>query len=163
MASLTQTRTIQVRREGRLDEGGPETGGHWFGWRLLAADAIRFDPAAPGFSSGAIGFANPIIAQDSFNAILHTAYVHAEQTGNRHHYAGYDQPFANYVFRKLGCFDTSLFERIVKLHRVQDRISFPDPISATGLVHFNGGVGIAAPKREAMTRYLAAILACSSG
>ena len=138
-------------------------GGHWFGWRLLAADGIRFDPFAPGFSSGVIGFAGAAVAQDSFHAILRSAYEHAERTGNRHYYAGYDQPFANYVLRKRHCFDDTLLDRVVRLHRVsKDRVSIPDPILARGLVHFTGGVGLAAPKQEAMTRYRAAILARSA-
>jgi hypothetical protein len=164
MEALARVPGIHVRSEGRLDEGGLQSGGHWFGWRLLAADGIRFDPTAPGFSSGVIGFADATAARDSFEAILRSAYDHAERTGNRHHYAGYDQPFANYVLRKFRRFDTRLLDRVVRLHRVApDRISFPDPARAAGLVHFTGGVGMAAPKREAMARYSAAILGRSAG
>jgi hypothetical protein len=164
MAALGRVPGIHVRSEGRLDEGSLQSSGHWFGWRLLAADGIPFDPSAPGFSSGVIGLADATVARDSFDAILHSAYDHAERTGNRHHYAGYDQPFANYVLHKSGRFDTRLLDQVVRLHRVaHDRISIPDPGHATGLVHFTGGVGMAAPKREAMARYSAAILGRSAG
>jgi hypothetical protein len=162
MVALVRVPGIHVRSEGRLDEGTLQSAGHWFGWRLLAADGVRFDPTAPGFSSGVIGFIDATAAQDSFDAILHSAYDHAERTGNRHHYAGYDQPFANYVLRKLQRFDTRLLDRVVRMHRVApDRITIPDPAHAVGLVHFTGGVGMAAPKREAMAQYSAARLAAN--
>jgi hypothetical protein len=41
---LVHTRTIEVLPEGSLDEGAPSSFGHWFGWRLMAADGIIFDP-----------------------------------------------------------------------------------------------------------------------
>ena len=158
MTALMQSDRIQVRSEGRLDEGEPETNGHWFGWRLLAADNVPFDPVAPGFSSGAIGFANAAVAQDSFAAILASVYGHAAVTSSRHTFAGYDQPFANYVLRKRDRFATALLDPLLRLHRADaDDVATPFASAATGLVHFTAGVGLPAPKRAAMARYLKAL------
>ncbi|WP_428492268.1 hypothetical protein [Rhodopila sp.] len=158
MLGLIGSNTINLRQEGRLDEGEATSAGHWFGWRLLAGDGVPFDPSSPGFSSGAIGFANAVMAQPHFDAILASTYGHARSTANRHYYEGYDQPFANYVLRKRRCFATDLLNRSLRIHRVAaDHISMPAPRSATGLVHFTGGVGLAEPKRAAMENYLAAL------
>lgn len=160
MVATMRSDRIQVRAEGRMDEGNPGSAGHWFGWRLMAADGVPFDPSGPGFSSGAIGFAHAAAATDCFDAILATAYGHAEANGQRDLLAGYDQPFANYVLRKLGRFETGLLERVLRLNRVSPQfVTYPSADAAGGLVHFTGGVGMAAPKRLAMAGYLELLLA----
>ena len=158
MLGLIGSNTINVRQEGRLDEGAATSAGHWFGWRLLAADGVPFDPMSPGFSSGAIGCANAAVAQPHFDAILASTYGHACSTANRDYFEGYDQPFANYVLRKRRCFATNLLNRTLWIHRVAaNHITVPDSGSATGLVHFTGGVGLGAPKRVAMERCITAL------
>ena len=163
MVATMRSDQIQVRAEGRMDEGNPASAGHWFGWRLMAEDGVSFDPSGPGFSSGAIGFAHAAGAADCFDAILASAYGYAEAHGKRDLLAGYDQPFANYVLRKLGHFETGLLEGVLRLHRVAPRsVTCPSVDAASGLVHFTGGVGMASPKRVAMARYLDSLLARAS-
>jgi hypothetical protein len=157
---LTHCSTIEVVPEGRLDEGNPQSSGQWFGWRLMAADAVAFNPSDPGFSSGILGFANAKLAQHAFGAILRSALSHAEQCGDRHRFAGYDQPFAGYVMKKLGVISCSLLPAIARLCRVDPvRTPLPIPAEPCGLVHYNGVVGDAASKRRAMENYLALLAA----
>jgi hypothetical protein len=156
MVSLVRSNSIQFKAEGEIGEGGPESDGRWFGWRFLEADGVPFDPRASGFSSGAIGFANAAMAHTSFDAILKSAYGFAAVTGNRHYY---DQPFANYVLRKQGRFATDILDPVLMLCRTEPgRHDPPDAQTATGLVHFTGGVGVAAPKWVAMENYLNLLL-----
>ena len=157
---LTHSRTIEVLPEGRLDEGDPDSSGHWFGWRLMAADGLDFDPLERGFSSGILGFANKKIAAQAFSAILRSAYHHSEQVGDRHRFAGYDQPFAGYVLKKLRLTSSDLLPAIAQFCRVDPAtMPLPMPVRPSGLVHFNGIVGDASAKRRAMEHYLAALYA----
>ena len=157
---LAHSRTIEVLPEGRLDEGDPDSSGHWFGWRLMAADGLDFDPLERGFSSGILGFANKKVAAQAFSAILRSAYHHSEQIGDRHRFAGYDQPFAGYVMKKLRLTSSDLLPAKAQFCRV-DTATMPSPVPARplGLVHFNGIVGDASSKRRAMEHYLAALYA----
>jgi hypothetical protein len=157
---LTHCPTIEIVPEGRLDEGHPESSGQWFGWRLMAADAMAFSPSEPGFSSGILGFANKQVAQHAFSAILRSAGFHAEQCGTRHRFAGYDQPFAGYVMKKLGVMSSILLPEIARLCRVDPvRTPLPMPARPAGLAHFHGIVGDAASKRRAMEHYLVTLAA----
>lgn len=155
---LVQSRTIEVLPDGSLGEGGQETFGHWFGWRLMAADGMIFNPQEPGFSSGILGFANKGVVEQAFTAVLRAAYGHAEKVGTRHHFAGYDQPFACYVMKKFDLVSNATLPTVARLCRV-DPVTRPLPIPAgpRGLVHFNGIVGDAASKRRAMEHYLSVL------
>jgi hypothetical protein len=157
---LADCRGIEVLPEGRLDEGEPDSSGHWFGWRLMAADNVAFDPCEPGFSSGILGFANLSVVGHAFSAILRSAYCHAEQIGSRHHFGGYDQPFACYIMKKFGLISHQLLPGFARSCRVDPALSpLPVPANRGGLVHFNGIVGDALSKRKAMEHYLSLVLA----
>ncbi len=152
---LTHSRAIELLPEGRLDEGHPDSSGQWFGWRLMAADGLTFDPSESGFSSGILGFANKAIAEQAFSAILRSAYHYADQAGTRH---WYDQPFAGYVLRKSGLISGKLLPAIAGFYRVDPAATpFPVPAAAAGLTHFNGIVGHAPSKRRAMEHYLSVL------
>ena len=155
---LVHSRTIEILPDGSLGEGGHETFGHWFGWRLMAADGMIFNPQEPGISSGILGFANKGVVEQAFTAVLRAAYGHAEKVGTRHHFAGYDQPFACYVIKKFDLVSNATLPTVARLCWV-DPVTRPLPIPAgpRGLVHFNGIVGDAASKRRAMEHYLSVL------
>jgi len=157
--ALARSSMVEAKAEGALGEGHPESDGHWFGWRLMVADGMAFDPSERGFSSGILGFANVGVAGTAFDAILRCAYGHAERTGDRRHYAGFDQPIANYVLRKLSLFSPAQLDATASFYRVQSGPTpLPGPHRPRGLVHFNGAVGDAPSKRGAMERYLSFLL-----
>ncbi|HEY2617104.1 MAG TPA: hypothetical protein VGI78_07175 [Acetobacteraceae bacterium] len=161
---LARSTKIEAKAEGPLCEGEPEPHGHWYGWRLLTADALAVDRMDRGFSTGIVGFANIGVAADAFSAILRSAYGHAALTGDRRFFAGYDQPIANYVLRKLAVVSFALMEGIASFCRVQPGARpLPGPDRPRGLVHFNGVVGDATSKRGAMEHYLACLGAPSPG
>ncbi len=160
---LIRSGGIEVLPEGLLGEGDPNSSGHWFGWRLMAEDGLTFDPLEPGFSSGTLGFLNKRVAEQAFRAILRSAYLHAAQVGNRRYFEGYDQPFANYILKKLRLVSGNLMPGVINSCRVDpDRSPLPIPATRKGLVHFNGMVGDAAPKRRAMEHYLSMLYARTS-
>jgi hypothetical protein len=161
---LAGSTKIEAKAEGPLCEGEPEPHGHWYGWRLLTADGLAVDRLDRGFSTGIWGFANTGVAADAFSAIVRCAYGHAALTGNRRFFAGYDQPIANYVLRKLALPSFTLMETVASFCRVQPGARpLPDPDRPRGLVHFNGVVGDATSKQGAMERYLAYLGAQSPG
>nr|WP_294518762.1 hypothetical protein [uncultured Rhodopila sp.] len=151
LAALAVSPAINACAEGRLDEGGPDSGGHWFGWRLMQDDGMPFDPSAPGFSSGALGMASAESADIPFSLILRSRYADAMDPNGGHKLASKDQAFANYVLRKLGRHETGLLPRVLNLHRLGGALH-PNPADARGLVHFLGApVG---EKVKAMQAYL---------
>jgi glycosyltransferase involved in cell wall biosynthesis len=156
---LIHSHAIEVLPEWRLGESGPDSNGNWFGWRLMAADGLIFDPSERGFSSGVLGFANRKVAGDAFSVVVRSAYCHAEQIGTRHHFEGYDQPFACYVMKKLGLISNVLLPTVARLCRVDPATSpLPIPVGPLGLVHFHGLVGHAASKRQAMEHYISLLV-----
>src|SRR5271157_2031119 len=88
----------------------------------MTADGQAVDRLERGFSTGILGLANVGVAADAFSAILRCAYGHAELTGNRRFFAGYDQPIANYVLRKLALPSSILLDRVASFCRVQPGI-----------------------------------------
>jgi hypothetical protein len=135
---LQSSPQIHAKREGRLGEGSRQSDGRWFGWRLLEADGVPFDPQAPGFSTGALGAASAATARPAYDLILSAAYARAAQTGQRE--PPYDQAMAGYVLRKLGLVNLELMEHYLALNRVDG----PEPDDPTakpplGLKHFTGG------------------------
>jgi hypothetical protein len=156
---LAEATKIAAKSEGLLCEGEPEPHGHWYGWRLMTADGQAVDRQQRGFSTGTLGFANVGVAADAFSAILRCAYGHAQFAADRRFFAGYDQPIANYVLRKLALVSFTLMEGVASFCRVRPGTQpLPDPASPRGLVHFNGVVGDSASKRAAMENYFAYLL-----
>ena len=153
---LAAATKIAAKSEGLLCEGEPEPHGHWYGWRLMTADGQAVDRLERGFSTGILGFANVGVAADAFSAILRSAYGHAASTGDRRFFAGYDQPIANYVLRKLDLVSFTLMDEVASFCRVVPGTRpLPDPDRPRGLVHFNGVVGDSAVKHAAIENYFA--------
>ena len=156
LALIAESPSIHACAEGRLGEGDPASSGHWFGWRLLAEDDAPFDREARGFSAGALGMANAASARPAFPLIMRSVYADAAQSDGGRKLAGLDQPFANYVMRKLGCIDTGPMSQVLKLHRLDiGQSRFPTPLAAKGLVHFLGAP--TSEKLAAMRAYVAAL------
>lgn len=161
---LAGSTKIEAKAEGPLCEGEPEPHGHWYGWRLITADGQAIDRLERGFSTGVLGFSNVGVATDAFSATLRCAYSHAALTGDRKFFAGYDQPIANYVLRKLDLVSFTRLEEVAGFCRVQPGARpLPDSGRRRGLVHFNGIVGDAASKHGAMANYFAYLVCCSAG
>jgi hypothetical protein len=155
---LAGSAKIEAKAEGLLSEGNPKAHGHWYGSHLLAADGQTVGRRERGFSTGVLGFANAELAADAFGAILRSAYGHAASSGDRDFFAGYDQPIANYVLRRLGLISYALMEQMASFCRVEPG-ALPLPTShPRGLVHFNGHVGDSTSKRGAMENYLARLV-----
>jgi hypothetical protein len=154
--SLAGATKIAAKSEGLLCEGEPEPHGHWYGWRLMTADGQEVDRLERGFSTGILGSADVGIAAAAFSAVLRCAYGHAVSTGDRRFFAGYDQPIANYVLRKLALVSFAIMDEVASFCRVVPGTRpLPDPGRPRGLVHFNGVVGDAAAKHAAMENYFA--------
>jgi hypothetical protein len=156
LGQLAASPAVHACAEGRLDEGHPDSAGHWFGWRLMAEDGMPFDRNAPGFSAGILGVANAASAEVPFSLILRSVYADIASIGGGHKLVGQDQAFANYVLRKLGRFEIGLMSQVVQLHRLDvGKAQFPDPAAARGLVHFLGAP--TGEKLKAMQDYAAAL------
>lgn len=154
---LTASNTIHACMEGRLDEGHPNSAGHWFGWRLMVEDGVPFNPDELGFSAGALGMANAEMAGTPFSLILESVYADIKRADGGHKLAGQDQAFANYVLRKLGICEIVEMSKVLVLHRLDSgRGEFPDPLQAKGLVHFLGAS--TEGKLAAMRSYLVALV-----
>jgi hypothetical protein len=158
LAMLTFSPAIHACREGLLGEGHPDSAGHWFGWRLMQADGMPFDPNERGFSAGVLGAANADLAGSAYDLVVRCAYGFAASTGDRHRFLGYDQAYANYVLKKLGRIEINALPRLLNLFRVPPQgLVHPDPRAARGLVHFLGVP--TAQKRDAMSAYITALKA----
>lgn len=156
LSQLPASPVIHACAEGMLGEGSPDGPGHWFGWRMLSEDGVPFDPKGPGFNSGALGMASADIAGPAFSLILAGAYADAARSDGGRRLAGLDQPFANYVLRKLGLAELGLMPRVLNLHRLDvGGLRIPDPAKARGLVHVLGAP--LAVKLSAMQAYVAAL------
>ncbi len=127
---------------------------HWYGTTLLTHDNYRPAPDERGFSTGLIGFRDAAQAAESFATIVESCLRMASMTENRDLFDTYDQPFANYIMRKLGGYATDL---------LTPRCAAPappaDPEERPGFVHFAGGVGNAGPKLARMRDYVARLRA----
>lgn len=156
LMALAGSPAIHACADWTLDEGTLESAGHWFGWRLMVEDGMPVDFKAPGFSAGALGFANAAAAEVPFSLVLWSCYADAARPDGGRRLAGGDQPFANYVFRKLGCHALDTMTRFLTLHRFDGADGlFPDPAAARGMVHFLGSP--AAGKARAMRAYVEAL------
>ena len=126
--------------------------GDFYGTSLFRQDPIASIQASCGFTSGIIGLPNHY-AFPMFSRVIETAYSYAASAGNRNALAFLDQPIANYVFHKVGDFDSAVLTgRIENLLGGFGRAD--QLLERRGLVHFCGGIGNAEPKFTAMQRYL---------
>lgn len=156
LAQLVLSSMIHACKEGEIGEGSPQSGGYWFGWRLLAADEVPFDPDAWGFSSGVLGAANATVAERAFGLINKVARSYVEEVGERERLISFDQRFANYVLFKLCTVEIEMLTQVVNLFRIPAAgVPHPAPEGARGLVHFLGES--LAVKRDAMRSYVAAL------
>jgi hypothetical protein len=121
----------------------------FYGEPLFRADDGFRPSYKRGLSSGAIGLPSLAQVADSFRLILEIADAYPETAANRDLFCCYDQPFANYVFHKLGGFDATVLPRHASLHHS----SYADVKDRKGFVHFCGGVGVSAPKLVRMAQY----------
>ena len=126
--------------------------GDFYGTSLFRQDPTASIGAACGFTSGIIGLPNHDVFP-MFSRVIETAYSYAASAGSRNALPFLDQPIANYVFHKVGDFDsavlTSRTENLLGGFGRADRL-----LERKGLVHFCGGIGNADPKLIAMRRYL---------
>lgn len=121
----------------------------FYGEPLFQADGSFAPEQTRGLSSGAIGIPTLDQVADQFDLIVKTAQAYVASVGNRDVFCCYDQPFANYVFQKLGGFDTAVLPR----HAILHHSSYANPAERRGFVHFCGGVGMSAPKLIRMAQY----------
>ncbi len=148
LARLALAPTLQAAAENLLSR--PED---WYGASLFAADGVTLQADLRGFSTGALGFAEPSMVRDLFTLVATMAESHAARSGQRDAFSCYDQPFANYAAVKLGGVGTGLIDRFLdNRHYWLQR-----PPARRGLAHFTGGTGAAAAKLAAMTAYVAAL------
>jgi hypothetical protein len=128
--------------------------GHWYGASLLAEDGHRAQPGERGLSTGLIGFRDFAQVGEAFARIVESCEGFALRNGDRHRFDTYDQPFANYVLRKLGGFATDVLTEACVTHGHERA---PAAIERRGFAHFAGVVGNAAPKLRRMQDYIAAL------
>ncbi|MDI2113297.1 glycosyltransferase [Commensalibacter nepenthis] len=126
---------ILACKEGRIDEGHPESGGYWYGWRLMKEDNVPFNPYGRGFSAGAMFFRNLELALPLFNIIIKSVYGFMKQQGYNDDF--YDQRFTNYILFKLKKIDIEILANWLLLHRIAPGThSLPTQNKKLGLVHF---------------------------
>lgn len=143
---------LHVVPEGRLDEGHPESAGHWYGWRMMAEDGMPFHLHDRGFSSGIIAAGQENVARNYFNIVLTCAEGFQKKTGKRRPFLGYDQCVANYVFLKTGVRSFDIIEKNALLLRLKSEDNFTIPSSRRGFVHFLNVP--TCEKRKAMELYV---------
>jgi len=122
-----------------------------YGISLLLGDSYRPHAGERGFSTGLMAFRDVADVAELFAQIVACSYAFARVTDNRHHFETYDQPFANYVLRKLGGFNTSVLTNYSVTYGPDHRV---DHTRRCGFAHFAGGVGRAAPKLQRMQDYV---------
>lgn len=132
---LIDSPLIHTCKEGSIGEGHPESGGHWYGWRLMQEDNVSFNRHAKGFSSGAMLFSNFNIAHPLFNMIKQSAHGYIQKYG--YNGVSYDQRFANYVLFKFKKVEIDIMSEWIDLYRIpQETTLTPSGHTNRGLVHF---------------------------
>lgn len=132
---LIDSPLIHTCKEGSIGEGHLESGGHWYGWRLMQEDNVSFNRNAKGFSSGAMLFSNFNIAQPLFNMIKQSAHGYIQKHG--YNGVSYDQRFANYVLFKFKKVEINTMSEWIDLYRIpQETTLTPSGYTNSGLVHF---------------------------
>lgn len=153
LAEMVFSDGISVSPEGILNEGNPNSDGHWYGWRMMAAAGMEFDPHQRGFSAGAIGYSHSDVALEYARLVMEVAQGYRRESGQKRPFVGYDQCVANYVFLKARIREFGHIGAAVTLHRVQPDHLSRFPPEKRGLIHF-----LAVPfpqKLEAMKLYQA--------
>jgi hypothetical protein len=129
----------------------------WYGTSLLEADGIYYTKDDAGISSGVIAFKDAHEKRSLFQMVVNTANRWAASSGTRH-ITCYDQPFLNYVLRKLKPNCRANLRRHVHLY-FNTAPLLQKPV-LKGFVHFMGGVGNAAPKLLQMRNYYSVLQRC---
>jgi hypothetical protein len=124
----------------------------YYGQPLMTVDGMSFDGSQRGFSSGIFAFRDIDEQRKLFRTIIETAYSVSNSAGKRDLFECYDQPFFNYVLRKTGLGDTTLFADAVLVHH--NHLPMLTAPVRKGFVHFAGGVGNAPPKLAHMMSYI---------
>jgi hypothetical protein len=127
----------------------------FYGEPLFHADGSFAPEHTRGLSSGVIGVPNLDRVAEQFDLTIETAQAYVASVGNKDVFCCYDQPFANYVFKKLGGFDEAVLPR----HAILHHSSYADPAERRGVVHFCAGVGLSASKLIRMVQYYDALAA----
>ena len=145
MADIVRTGKLCFFAEGTLDQELD-----FYGLTLFNEDGGLDPHNQPAFSTGAIGIPNIARAAAPFRALVSFAERYAGKR-SRQYFSMYDQPYANYVFRKSVDFDLTVLNRYENYRNGIDAV----PEESKGFVHFAGGVGNFEPKLVRMARYLA--------
>ncbi|MDI2089819.1 glycosyltransferase [Commensalibacter oyaizuii] len=128
---------IHACKEGVIGEGSPNSEGHWYGWRLMQADHVPFNPDERGFSSGALFYKNFQLAAPFFKMILQSAYGYIQKQKDK--LVSYDQRFANYILYKYKKVEIHYLAQYLRLYRIPENTTqTPDINDRLGLVHFLG-------------------------
>ncbi len=149
LARLLRSEAVQFPAEHPL-----AVNGHWYGASLLLEDGYRPLPGERGLSTGLIGFSDFAQVREAFGRIVASCEAFARSKDDRNRFDTYDQPFANYVLRKLGGFGTDVLTGAYAIH---EHGRPPGAIERRGFAHFAGVVGNAAPKLRRMQDYVAAL------
>ncbi|CAI3934001.1 MULTISPECIES: glycosyltransferase [Commensalibacter] len=135
LISLINSPLIHACKEGVIDEGGPETSGYWYGWRLMQEDHVPFNPKGFGFSSGVLLFNNTKTTQPFFDMIRRSTNGFIQKNG--YNGVSYDQRFANYILLKFKQVEINILEKWVYLYRIPQQTTLtPSGNNKRGLVHF---------------------------
>ena len=135
-----------------LSEGPVFHDADFYGKTLFEQDPCVARADELGISTGILGFRNVGCVAVPFKAILDGSYGFARGAMQRDYFPAFDQPFANYVFRKWFSAIRPLEGRAVVNLYIDDPSVRPE--DRLGLIHFAGGVGNASPKIERMRVYL---------
>lgn len=126
---------IHACKEGPLGEGSPQSGGYWYGWRLMQEDHIPFQPTDRGFSSGAMFFNNVKMTLPFFEMIIQSAYGFMKKQGYKDEF--YDQRFTNYILFKFQKAEIEMMSNWIRLYRIpQESTTIPSGTQKLGLIHF---------------------------
>lgn len=126
---------IHACKEGVIGEGHPDSGGYWYGWRLMQEDNVPFNRSSRGFSSGALFFSNVKTMHPFFDMIIKSAYGFMKKQGYRDEF--YDQRFANYILFKYKKVEINMIAQWLCLYRIPpDTTLMPSGQEKRGLVHF---------------------------
>ncbi len=132
---LIDSDMIHACKEGLIGEGHFDSGGYWYGWRLMQEDSVYFNPYHRGFSSGALFFSNVHIALPFFELIIKSAYGFMQQQGYKDEF--YDQRFTNYVLFKFKKVEIEHMAQWLNLYRIPSNTTLiPNHQRRLGLIHF---------------------------
>ncbi|CAI3925377.1 unnamed protein product [Commensalibacter communis] len=132
---LIDSPLVHACQEGLIGEGSPQSGGYWYGWRLMQEDNVPFNPQNRGFSAGALFFNNVKSVLPFFEMILQSTYGFMDKQGYRDEF--YDQRFTNYILFKFKKVEIIAMSKLLNLYRIPPETTLiPNGNQTLGLVHF---------------------------